>query len=186
MKHSCKKETVFFLAAAGALLHPQLVELSLLLSPLDGLNYLPGFVCFAALGCMRLADKRAVDLLLRGVLWLGFLAGVANIPFLYNGRFGSSQPVLAAVSLATQMAVVAALWLWMRKTADHGAEQDSMSWSVCSVIFLLCDAVLLVQQLLGHTSLYAALLLRAASAVVMTVLLLNRLLRVAADEASVS
>lgn len=184
MKHSCKKETVFFLAAAGALLHPQLVELYLLLSPLDGLNDLPGFVCFAALACMRLTEKRALDLLLRGVLWLGFLAGVANIPFLYSGRFGNSQPVLAAVSLAAQMAAVAALWLWMRKTADHGAKQDSLSWSVCSVSLLLCDAVLLLQQLLGHPGLYAALLLRAVSAVLMTVLLLNRLLRVTADEAS--
>lgn len=74
----------------------------------------------------------------------------------------------------------------MRKTADHCAEQDSLSWSVCSVSLLLCDAVLLLQQLLGHPGLYAALLLRAVSAVLMTVLLLNRLLRVTADEASVS
>lgn len=184
MRRSCNKETVFFLAAAGALLHPQLVELYLLLSPLDGLNYLPGFVCFAALACMRLTEKRAVDVLLRGVLWLGFLAGVANIPFLYNGRFGTSQPVLAAVSLAAQMAVVVALWLWMGKTVDHGTEQDGLSWAVCSSLFLLCDAVLLLQQLLGHTGLYAVLLLRAVSAVLMTVLLLNRLLRVTAGEVS--
>lgn len=110
MKHSCRKETVFFLAAAGALLHPQLVELYFLLSPLDGLNNLPGFVCFAALACMRLTEKRGVDLLLRGVLWLGFLAGVANIPFLYNGRFGSSQPVLAAVSPCLQRSAWRRRW----------------------------------------------------------------------------
>lgn len=42
------------------------------------------------------------------------------------------------------------------------------------------------EQLPEHPGLYAALLLRAVSAVLMTVLLLNRLLRVTADEASVS
>lgn len=182
MKHSCKKETTFFLAAAGALLHPQLVELYLLLSPLDGLNYLPGFVCFAALACMRLTEKRALDLLLRGVLWLGLLAGVANIPFLYSGCFGNSPPVLAAVSLAAQMAAVTALWLWMNKTSVHGAEGDRLAWGLCSTFFLLAAAVLLLQQLRQGFGIYWAMLLRAALAIPMTVMLLNRLLRVTAEK----
>lgn len=137
----------FYITSAAVLLHPQMIELHGLIAPLNGLNWLPGFLGYFAFLAIHMTEKKVVDNTLRWLIQIGGLAGVASLPFLPRHDVWNIPHILAVLSIVAQMLVVVYLSIWITQISHIAQYSKVLGWKLMSGVFLACDVVITLEEI---------------------------------------